>query len=68
MNVEFIKAIALRFARVFVSAGIAQVSVILATNPLTDFTPQVLKAWLLLLITSFISGGLAALDKAIRYE
>lgn len=65
---EMFKSIALRFLRVFVAAGIAQALVVLAATPLSSFDPDSLKNWLGILITSFLSGGLAGLDKALRYE
>jgi hypothetical protein len=56
----------IRFVRVFVLAGIGQVGIVLAATPLTNFDPDNIKQWLGLLVTSFVIGGLAALDKAIR--
>jgi ribose/xylose/arabinose/galactoside ABC-type transport system permease subunit len=57
-----------RFVRVFVSAGIAQLAIIVVANPLQSFDPSSLKAWALILITAFVSGGIAGLDKAIRFK
>ena len=68
MDKKFYIAIALRFLRVFVSAGIAQILAMLAITPLTSFEPEVLKKWAIGLIIAFLSGGFAALDKAIRYK
>ena len=68
MNWEYIKSIALRFLRVFASAGIAQVVIILAANPFPGFDPETLKNWAVVLITAFVTGGLAAIDKSIRYK
>lgn len=56
----------LRFARVFVLAGIAQVGVVLVANPLTELSLKSLETWVAMLITAFIAGGLAGLDKGIR--
>jgi len=56
----------MRFVRVFVFAGIAQASIVLAATPLSSFNPDELKQWIGILVTAFVSGGIAAIDKAIR--
>lgn len=56
----------MRFVRVFVFAGVAQVGLILTATPLSSFDPDKLKQWLGILVTAFVSGGIAAIDKAIR--
>ena len=57
-----------RFVRVFVSAGIAQLAIIVVVNPLQNFDLSSLKGWAVILITAFVSGGIAGLDKAIRFK
>jgi hypothetical protein len=57
-----------RFVRVFVSAGIAQLAIIVVANPLQNFDISSLKSWAVILITAFVSGGIAGLDKAIRFK
>lgn len=61
------KAIIFRFARVFVSGGLAALVVQLATVPHLS-TLEEMKTWISILAVSFIAGGIAALDKALRYN
>jgi len=65
---DFYISVVLRFLRIFISAGLAQVVLILYTNPFPGFAPEVLKNWMWILLTAFLSGGFAAIDKAIRYK
>jgi len=52
----------LRYLRVFVAGGIATMAtVVISGYSLNDF-----KTYLVALLSGFISGGLAALDKALR--
>jgi len=52
----------LRYLRVFVAGGIATMAtVVISGYSLNDF-----KTYLIALLSGFISGGLAALDKALR--
>lgn len=57
----------LRFARVFVSGGLAALTIQLAQTPqlstLADF-----KTWLITLGVGFIAGGVSALEKWSREE
>jgi len=52
----------LRFLRVFVIGGLSAV----ITIPITGYTWKDLQTWIVALVAAFISGGLAALDKALR--
>mgnify|MGYP001580762040 FL=1 len=58
MNLKF-KVIALRFLRVFVLAGLAEV-VLLLQNPEAPLDVALLRA--------FLIGGLAAVEKLIRWQ
>jgi len=52
----------LRYLRVFVAGGIATMAtVVISGYSINDF-----KTYLIALLSGFISGGLAALDKALR--
>lgn len=66
MDKNFLIAVAKRFGRAFVGGGIAQVAVVLVTQPST-FDWASLQSWLIMLVVSFITGGLLALDKLVRY-
>lgn len=62
---EALKSVALRFVRVFLSTALAQMAVVA-----TQSSPETwgdMNKWLIMLATSGIAAGLAALDKAIRY-
>lgn len=65
---DLILATVKRFLRVFVSAGIAQLAITVAVNPLKDFDISSLKSWAVILIIAFVSGGIAGLDKALRFK
>lgn len=55
----------LRFARVFVSGGLAALTVQLASAP-TITTLADFKVWLITLGVGFVAGGVSALDKWSR--
>lgn len=65
---DLILATLKRFLRVFVSTGIASIGMVIVANPLTNLDLKSLETWVALLLTAFISGGLAGLDKAIRFQ
>lgn len=56
----------LRFLRTFVSAGIAQIAIIIVANPLVNLDLTNIKTWLAILITAFVTGGILGVDKARR--
>lgn len=66
MDKNFWIAVAKRFGRAFVGGGIAQVAVVLVSQP-ASFDWASLQGWLVMLAVSFITGGLLALDKLLRY-
>ena len=63
MNKLFITVLK-RFCRVFISGAIAG---IVAVPLFTDFTEDKIKTYVLLVISAAITGGLMAIDKAIRW-
>lgn len=64
MNKEYLLSVAKRFLRAFISGGLA--SIVLVPT-LTGFSLTELKTWALAFVYAFITGGIMALDKAIRY-
>lgn len=66
MDKNFWIAVAKRFGRAFVSGGIAQVAAVLVLQP-AAFDWASLQSWLVMLVVSFVTGGLMALDKLVRY-
>jgi hypothetical protein len=61
------KAIILRFVRAFIAGGISSLAIQLSTMPaFSTFTE--LKTWTIVAGAGFISGGLMALDKILRYN
>lgn len=66
MYKNFLIAVAKRFGRAFVGGGIAQVAAVLVLKP-PAFDWASLQSWLIMLVVSFITGGLLALDKLVRY-
>lgn len=66
MGKDFWIAVAKRFLRAFVGGGLAQVAVVAIVQP-PSFDWASLQSWLVMLIVSFITGGLLALDKLVRY-
>lgn len=66
MGKDFLIAVAKRFGRAFVGGGIAQVAAVLVVRP-PAFDLASLQSWLVMLIVSFVTGGLLALDKLVRY-
>lgn len=65
MNKKLLFSVFKRFTRAFVSGAI---TTMIAVPMFTDFTLTDVKAWLIALIAAAITGGLMALDKAIRYK
>lgn len=59
---SLLNRILLRFARVFVSGGLASMALQLAQAP-SFSTFAELKPWLISLAIGFLSGGIMALDK-----
>lgn len=66
MDKNFWIAVAKRFGRAFVGGGIAQVAAVLVLQP-AAFDWASLQSWLVMLVVSFVTGGLMALDKLVRY-
>ena len=66
MDKNFWIAVAKRFGRAFVGGGIAQVAAVLVMQP-AAFDWASLQSWLVMLVVSFVTGGLMALDKLVRY-
>lgn len=64
MSKELIWAIAKRIVRAFISGAIAG---IVAIPLFSDFTEEKVKAYILLVISAAISGGLMGIDKAVRW-
>lgn len=64
MNKEWLLIISKRFVKMFLIGGTSSVLLAMAGNPLTDLTQ--LKSWILILLTAFITGGLAAFEKWVQ--
>lgn len=64
MSKEYFLSVAKRFLRAFISGGLASIVLVPA---LTGFSLEELKTWALMLVYAFVTGGIMALDKAVRY-
>jgi hypothetical protein len=63
----FLQTVATRFGRVFLAGAIAQaLAATAAAHSVT--TLKDLEQWAYMLLVSAIAGGLAAVDKALRWE
>jgi hypothetical protein len=56
-----------RFGRTFLFGGVAALLMALSTTP-SLATLGDLRVWLTTLVMAFITGGLAAIDKAYRWQ
>ena len=64
MDKAYLLSVAKRFLRAFISGGLASVVLV---PVLTGFSVAELKTWALAFVYAFITGGIMALDKAVRY-
>lgn len=60
------KTLVLRFLRTFLAGAITQALTVTVANGVTNL--QEFQTWSWILLTSAITGGLVALDKALRYQ
>jgi hypothetical protein len=61
MNKNWLVIISKRFLKMFLIGGIGSVLIAMASNPLTNLVEW--KAWGAILVTAFVTGGLAAIEK-----
>jgi len=66
MNTEF-KAVFMRFARAFVAGGLASIAAMLALGAQVKSWED-LGQFVVALAIAFMTGGLMALDKLLRYK
>ena len=66
MDKQFWIRVGKRFARAFVLGGMAQVVVMIGSGTITVETWSDVGRWTAILAVAFITGGLMALDKALR--
>ena len=66
MSKEFIWSVVRRFFRAFLAGGIAQVVLILSTQPVESLTD--IKKLAMVVAVGFLSGGAMALDKLLRFD
>lgn len=66
MDKDYIYSLIKRFLRSFIAGGIASLIPILTTTPIENImeNPQIL---LYSLLVAFITGGIMAIDKLVRY-
>lgn len=64
----YLKTVAKRFFRAFLAGGLAQISLTLTTTPINLATLEDLKKWGTVLAVAFVTGGVMALDKLLRYD
>ena len=60
-----LRSVLLRFLRVFVVGGVAS---LVSIPLLTDLSALSFEAFVIAAFNAFLAGGLAALDKALRYQ
>ncbi len=65
---QYLWTVFVRFLRAFVAGGIGQIILTLAITPFTLATWMDVKKWLVILVVAFITGGVLALDKLLRYD
>lgn len=65
MDKQFWLSVLKRFLRAFVSGAITGM---LTVSPLTGLSWREIQMWLVALIMGGITGGLMAIDKALRYQ
>lgn len=66
MDKQFWIRVGKRFARAFVVGGMVQVVAMVSTGVITPDTWADVGRWTAVLAVAFLTGGLMALDKALR--
>jgi hypothetical protein len=66
MDKQFWIRVGKRFARAFVIGGMAQVVAMIGSGAFTAETWSDVGRWTAILAVAFVTGGLMALDKALR--
>jgi hypothetical protein len=61
------KSVLKRFVKIFIAGGVAGLSTAFVATPSFN-TLADLKMWMFTLITAFVSGGLAALEKYLNWQ
>ena len=68
MTKEFLWAIFKRFLRAFAAGGLGSVVMVLAANSFEVATFQDFTRWIYIIAVAFITGGLMALEKMVRFD
>lgn len=68
MTKQFIWAVVKRFLRAFAAGGLGSVVLLLTTQGGDILTFQDFSRWLYILAVAFITGGLMALEKLVRFD
>ena len=66
MDKQFWIRVGKRFARAFIIGGMAQVVAMIGSGTFTAETWSDVGRWTAILAVAFVTGGLMALDKALR--
>jgi hypothetical protein len=66
MDKAFAWAVVKRFVRAFITGGVAQAVIICSTS--APGTWEDFGRWLLVLLVAFLTGGIMALDKLLRFK
>lgn len=61
MNTSWLIIIAKRFGKMFILGGVSSALITMASHPLTIGLEW--RSWLLVIISAFVTGGLAAVEK-----
>lgn len=61
MNTDWLVILTKRFLKMFILGGLSSALVIIAQSPTIDLTNW--KSWVAVVVTAFLTGGLAAVEK-----
>ena len=68
MSKEFAWSVFKRFLRAFVSGGAAQLVLMFASGNVAIDSWNDFSHWLMVLLVAFITGGVMAIDKLLRFN
>lgn len=68
MTKEFAWAVFKRFIRAFISGGVAQIVIMLTAGGVPVDSWSDLNHWLIVLTVAFVTGGILAIDKILRFD
>ena len=68
MSKEFAWSVFKRFLRAFVSGGAAQLVLMFASGNVAIDSWNDFSHWLIVLLVAFITGGVMAIDKLLRFD